>query len=84
MTPDRSSSGVYDGGPPAQGELDEAEVDALWRALEALRGAEDVHTEQRTMGSKAIRWQTPAGEVSFLIEMNAGAELERLLLGLRE
>lgn len=83
VTAAESSSGLYDGGPPAAGELSEAQVEALWRELLALRTDTDRHAEQRTKGSGAISWDSPAGEVAFLVRMGAAEGLERLLDELR-
>lgn len=83
LTPAESSSGIYDGGPPAKGQLSQAQVEALWRELETLQGDAARHTQQRTKGSGAISWDSPAGDVSFLVKMGAAKDLEAVLLELR-
>lgn len=67
ITPERSSSGMYSGGEPAEGSLDAEQVAGLWRRLLQLEAETSLHTEERVKGTGAFRIVTRGGERSFIV-----------------
>jgi len=67
VTPERSSTGMYSGGPPRRGRLapGDARVDELWRRALALESAPALRTELRAKGTGAFAVATrPASATS--------------------
>ncbi len=83
ITKEQSSSGMYDGGPPRREDLglDDARLAELWTLLQKLEADAQLHTPDRTKGTGAIHWVSPAGNRDFIIPL--GAELDGLLAVLK-
>lgn len=73
MTPERSSTGMYSGGPPRAGHLDDATAAALWRHVVALESATHLHGHDRSKGTGQFRIQEAGATRTFILER--GAEL---------
>lgn len=82
ITPEESSSGMYDGGPPRKEELaaDDARLTELWALLQRLEKDTSIHTPDRNKGTGVIVWQAPDGKHSFIIEMHSAGLNELLTL----
>lgn len=81
MTPARSSTGLYSGGPPRQARLslDDPELATLWRHVDALEADLAHHAAARNKGDGAFTVTTAAGTRHFLVVRPALRELEALL-----
>ena len=51
VTPEMSSSGIYSGGKPSSGIVEQADVAELWRHVEALQNETDRHVDTRQKGT---------------------------------
>ncbi|MBT3219365.1 MAG: hypothetical protein HN348_09765 [Proteobacteria bacterium] len=67
ITPEISSSGIYDGGAAKMGKLDHPIAAGLWQRVEELQGATSKHIEAREMGTGAFTITTTKGEKSFIM-----------------
>ncbi len=65
ITPETSSSGVYSGGAPQQGTLDDAQAEALWQWIHTLEAETSAHLTTRPMGSGRFYLTTPNGTRTF-------------------
>lgn len=83
VTPERSSTGTYSGGPPRKEELDpkDPRLAELWSLLRKLEADPAKHAPDRSKGTLAIAWDSPAGQRDFIIEM--GEDLNGLLAVLK-
>jgi hypothetical protein len=54
VTPKESSTGTYSGGPPRKGPMTAAQVDALWREIDAAVTNMAEHVEDRGKGTVQI------------------------------
>ena len=82
VTPERSSTGTYSGGPPRQERVapDDPRIDALWREVERLEADTAVHTATRNKGTGAFTVTTPTQTREFIVEHGpAQHEVERIL-----
>jgi hypothetical protein len=77
VTTAQSSSGLYSGGAPREGSVAPAEAEALWDRVETFAADPALQADARRKGTGAVRWTTPAGERSFLLER--GPELDDLV-----
>ena len=79
VTPERSATGLYSGGPPRKEELEpnDTRLVELWMLLRKLEADETKHTRDRAKGTGAIAWESPAGRRTFIIQM--GEDLNALL-----
>ena len=68
VTPETSSSGIYNGGEPKTGQVSAERVDELWRWLDDLEFEDSIRAATRVKGSGAFRAKTPRGTRDFLIE----------------
>ena len=83
VTPERSATGLYSGGPPRTEALapDDARLVDLWMLLRKLEADETKHTPDRAKGTGAIAWESPAGRRAFIIQM--GEDVNALLAVLK-
>ncbi len=83
VTPERSSTGMYSGGPPREGRLDAAQATELWRVVRELEAATKLHTADRMKGTGAFHVTDAAGTRDFIVlrgpELLAFDELLRAL-----
>jgi len=75
IRPENSSSGVYSGGAPKQGSIDDSQSKELWAQVTKLAADEKIHIPDRIMGSGAIKIATPAGKQDFIVR--DGADLQK-------
>ncbi len=75
MTPERSSSGTYSGGDPAEGVLDDAAVTDLWVAVDAALSDESGHAEARAMGTVSLTVTRGGDTQTVVLDRQAGATL---------
>jgi hypothetical protein len=68
VQPAESSSGVYSGGTPGEGDVAPDAARAVWVLLRQLEADVDSHVEQRAMGTGSFTVVTPTGERSFLVK----------------
>ena len=82
VTPEQSSTGRYSGGDPWEVELAPAQVEALWREVDAA--AKDVagHTQDRAKTTLAVEAKGST-TASFILHADAGAALLAVLTALR-
>lgn len=73
VTPERSSTGMYSGGPPRAGRLDAVERAALWQHVRALETATALHVTDRGKGTGLFVITDTSGSRSFIIAR--GSEL---------
>lgn len=73
VTRERSSTGMYSGGPPRHARLapGDPRVAELWRRALALEADPALRSDARGKGTGAFTLTTPAGERSFIIIMGA-------------
>jgi hypothetical protein len=67
VTPERSSTGMYSGGPPREGRLDAAQVAELWTMVRALESATELHAVDRMKGTGAFQLTDQVGTRDFII-----------------
>lgn len=67
VTPERSSTGMYSGGPPREGRLDGAQAAELWRMVRELEAATELHAVDRMKGTGAFHVTDHAGPRAFII-----------------
>jgi hypothetical protein len=67
MTRERSSTGMYSGGDPRAGRLDETKVASLWHHVRALEANRTLHVEDRGKGTGAFHVVEAAATRSFII-----------------
>jgi len=67
VTPERSSTGMYSGGPPREGQLEGAQAAELWRMVRELESAAELHTVDRMKGTGAFHLTDAAGTRDFII-----------------
>lgn len=75
VTPERSSTGMYSGGPPRAGVLDAAATATLWRHVRELEAATTLHVEERGKGTGLFHVDEGSGERRFVVRR--GPELLR-------
>lgn len=68
VTPERSSTGTYWGGPPRTGRLDAATLASLWQHVRMLEADVALHVEDRMKGTGAFTVTDAAGTRSFVIK----------------
>ena len=68
ITPETSSSGIYSGGEPRQGPMNNEHVDELWRWIEQLESDTSLHTASRMMRTGAFTVTTASGTRRFIIK----------------
>lgn len=68
VRPEQSSSGIYSGGEPAQGEGELVESNLVWTLLRTLEANGELHTDARAKGTGMVTIASPSGERSFLIQ----------------
>lgn len=68
MTPEASSSGIYSGGEPKQGPLNNEHVDELWRWVERLESDTSLHAASRMMRTGAFTVTTASGTRRFIVK----------------
>lgn len=69
VRPEHSSTGHYSGGEPAQGNLTEEQVDALWRVIDRLVNDPTLHVAHRSKGTGQLSLATPEGDRSVIVRM---------------
>jgi len=79
VKPAESSSGVYDGGAPAEGTLDDGAALALWTRVRALQADTDAHVQTRQMGSGSLKVVIVTGTQTVLIGPEQAADLAAFL-----
>jgi hypothetical protein len=82
VTPERSSTGMYSGGPPRQESLvaDDPRLAELWRLLRRLESDPSLHTPERGKGTGALALTTAEGKREFIVQRGpALGELDQLL-----
>ncbi len=82
VTPEQSSTGRYSGGDPWEVELAPAQVDALWREVEAAAKDTAKHTDARAKTTVAVE-ASGATKGSFILDADGGAALLQVLTALR-
>jgi hypothetical protein len=82
VTPAQSSTGRYSGGDPWSVTLEPAQVDALWREVDAAQRDTAGHTESRDKTTVAVDAKGVTTG-SFILHADAGEALMRVLRGLR-
>lgn len=84
VEPIHSSSGIYSGGEPREGELTPAQSEELWAHVDAVTADTDHHVEQRTKGTVVLEAAT--AEQTRLIQafVGSGAALDKLIRFLRQ
>jgi len=73
VTPAQSSTGHYSGGDPRSGQLDAAQIAALWQHVTALEANTALHVTDRGKGTGLFAITDANGERSFIIAR--GSEL---------
>jgi len=68
VTPERSSTGMYSGGDPRSGTLDEAQRADLWNRVQALAANSALHVEDRAKGTGAFHIADASGTRSFIVK----------------
>jgi hypothetical protein len=85
VTPERSSSGTYSGGAPWKGTVTPAQAKELWRKIRGLQADKAGQQTNRTMGSGALGFKTPAGGVALIVSRGKDlAQLDSFLEQLRK
>ncbi len=79
VTPARSSSGLYSGGPARAGDAAPDLARALWAEAERLAAAPATHAPTRAKGTGHLALETPAGRREVLVAQGAFADLEALV-----
>ncbi len=82
VTPERSSTGRYSGGPPRQEALpaDDPRLAELWRLIALLQADTSLHTSERAKGTGALSVTTGTGKRDLIIQRGpALTELDQLL-----
>ncbi len=82
VTPERSSTGMYSGGPPRKEALpaDDPRLAELWRLIARLQSDTSLHTGERAKGTGALSVTTGAGKRDVIIQRGpALTELDQLL-----
>ena len=79
MTPERSSSGAYDGGEPQQGTLTVRQWHELRTRLSTLANATERHVPSRSMGTSAIWIEHDNRPTSFYVPNHDVKEVDQLL-----
>ena len=70
VRPEESSTGLYSGGEPKAGKLDDRRAGELWEWVRKLEADRSLRAPERAKGTGAFRLKDPAGrEREFLIEM---------------
>jgi hypothetical protein len=67
ITPERSSTGMYSGGEPAAGALDQEQTVALWRLVRRFQRETSLHVDSRMKGTGSFRLVTPEAERAFIV-----------------
>lgn len=67
VTPERSSTGMYSGGPPRAARLDAAQAAELWRRVCELESTTELHSVDRMKGTGAFQLTDAAGTRDFII-----------------
>lgn len=68
VTPERSSTGMYSGGPPRAGALPAAAIDALLAWVHRLEAATALHADDRMKGTGAFSITDATGSRSFIVK----------------
>jgi hypothetical protein len=79
MTPERSSSGTYSGGEPANGVLDDDATAGFWEAVGAALKDESGHARARAMGTFSLSVTMDGATESVVLKPAAGARLQEQL-----
>jgi hypothetical protein len=79
MTPERSSSGTFSGGPPATGDLGADATRALWQHIATLRDDPAAHADQRRMGTGLLTLEASGGRTRLLLAPEPTEALAGLL-----
>jgi len=82
VTPAQSSTGRYSGGDPWEVALEPAQIDALWREVDAASRNTAGHTDARAKTTIAVEADGPT-KASFILDADAGVALMQLLVALR-
>lgn len=69
VTPERSSTGQYSGGPPRAGRLDARGVESLWTHIREFESDVSLHSDQRMKGTGAFELTDATGTRKFIIHM---------------
>ncbi len=68
VTPEQSSSGIYSGGEPARGTLEEGQALAFWAKAQTFLEHTELHAEARAMGTGSLRlYRVEEGEQSLIL-----------------
>ena len=67
VTPERSSSGMYSGGPPRAGHLAPDTLASLWTHVHALAAATALHRDDRAKGTGMVHVVEGSAERRFVI-----------------
>jgi hypothetical protein len=81
VRPEESSTGMYSGGDPWEVELTSAQIDALWREVDAASRNTAGHTDLRAKTTIAVE-ADGATKASFILEADAGVALLQVLKSL--
>ena len=82
VTPERSSTGTYSGGPPRREVLvaDDSRLAELWRLVSRLEADTSLHSPERAKGTGALTVMTADGKREFVVQRGpALKELDDLL-----
>jgi hypothetical protein len=83
VTPAESSSGIYDGGEPASGRLDDGQALALWTRVRALQADGVPHAGARAMGTGLLTVQTATGSQRTRVAQEPAADFAAFVQGWR-
>jgi hypothetical protein len=82
VTPEQSSTGTYSGGDPWEVELSSAQIEALWREVDAASRNTAGHTDMRAKTTVAVE-ADGATKATFILLADAGVALLQVLKALR-
>jgi len=68
IRPERSSSGLYSGGEPKKGTLDDERVKELWQWARRLESDASIHVNSRRKGSGAFSLRSSDGVRDFMVK----------------
>lgn len=83
VTPKESSTGTYSGGPPRTGPMTAAQVEALWREIDAAVTNMAEHVENRGKGTVAIEAEGHT-KAHLVVTGKGGAALMAVLAALQD